>query len=88
MDEIKVEYDIKDIGEAGFDSYLNRANFGAPEPVDGLISRYQSMRNLSGGLLSSESRLYMGNSQMYFDGGAIRFIVNDGDTDRVLIGRL
>lgn len=88
MEEIKVDYDIKDISEAGFDDYLNRANFGAPELVDGLVSRYQSMRNISGGLLSSESRLYMGNQQMYFDGGQVRQVVNDGISDVVIIGKL
>lgn len=86
--EIKVDIDIKNTVEAGFDSYLNRSNWGAQESINGLSSRYQSLRNLSGGLLSSESKFYMGNQQMYFDGGQVKQAVHDGTSEVVIIGRL
>lgn len=87
-DEVKIEYDIKNISEAGFDKYLNRSTFGEAEKVVGNESRYKSLRNISGGLLSGESRLYMGNQQMYFDGKQVKFTVNDGNTDVLIIGKL
>lgn len=84
----KIKIDVKDIGAAGFDKYLNRTDYGRPETPDGAVSRYSSVRNLSGGLLSNKSRLYMGNQQMWFDGGLVKQVVHDGAEVVVIIGKL
>lgn len=83
----KVEYDVTDIGKAGFDKNLNKSQYGVPEQAVGQTSRYSSLRNTSGGILGKEATLYLGNSQVYIEPTLPALVIREGTKTKTLIGR-
>jgi hypothetical protein len=76
-----IDIDINTISDAGIDNNLSRIQ-PAPEYF---IPRYDSARNVAGGTINTF--LDFGSPLYKTDGTNQRTIVNDGTTDRVLIGR-
>ena len=78
------EIDTETISEAGFDRYLVREYYSsAPSEV---AARHTDVSNLVGGTIGAEGVLYLGSKQIRLDGKNKRIIINDGVTDRILIG--
>lgn len=76
--------DITTIKDAGFNNYLVRTKYGAnPEP-----SKYLSASNITGGQLGSNTVINIGSKLVRIDGKNGRIIINDGVTDRIIIGKL
>lgn len=82
---MKVDIDFDNIDKAGFDKFLRKQDYTASN--NQAISRYKSLRDIKGGMLSNNAKLYMGSNQMLFDGKGVKQVVNDGVNDRVLIGK-
>jgi len=79
--------DIDNITGAGFDRYLIRRVMptDTPKMTD---TRYLDASNLVGGIIGNEGILYLGSKQVRIDGKNKRIVINDGTTDRVIIGYL
>lgn len=76
--------DIETISEAGFDKYLNRNLYDRSEPW---AKRQTDAYNLAGGIIGKGSVIYLGSKLWKMDGANQRQVVNDGVTNRILIGK-
>ena len=76
------DIDIQTIGEAGFDNYLNNPTYMAN--IVPTQRRYNTVKNMSGGKLSTSTVIEIGLVKI--DGKNRRIIINDGVDDRILIG--
>ena len=83
---MEVIIDSQTIGDAGFNTYLTREIFMTEDRNLMIETRYTDASNLVGGMIGSEGILYLGSKQIRLDGKNKRIIINDGTTDRVLIG--
>jgi hypothetical protein len=79
--------DTQSISQAGFNVYLTRDLF-ENEALGSIETRYTDATNLVGGMIGSEGILYLGSKQVRLDGKNKRIVINDGITDRVIIGYL
>jgi hypothetical protein len=83
---MEVIIDTQTVSDAGFNTYLTREIFMTEDQNLMIESRYTDASNLVGGIIGSEGILYLGSKQIRLDGKNKRIIINDGTTDRVLIG--
>jgi hypothetical protein len=83
---MEIVMDAETISEAGFDTYLTRELFATESGGFMVETRYTDASNLVGGIIGSEGILYLGSKQIRLDGRNKRIIINDGVTDRILIG--
>jgi len=87
---MEIVIDAKTVTEAGFDEYLGRSILpdSAPTTQENLFSRVIDASNIVGGIIGNEGILYLGSKQVRLDGKNKRIVINDGTTDRVIIGYL
>ena len=85
---MEVIFDTQTISDAGFNTYLTREIFVADDRNLMIETRYTDASSLVGGIIGSEGVLYLGSKQVRLDGKNKRIIINDGITDRVIIGYL
>lgn len=87
-----ITYDVETVSDAGFDRYLTRSIIGDEKDpfVGGDMERRRTLdaSNLVGGVIGNEGILYLGSKQVRIDGKNQRIVINDGTTDRVIIGYL
>jgi hypothetical protein len=82
-----MEIDANTLSEVGFNEYLDRELYVSAESTsEG--TRYTDASNLVGGIIGSEGVIYLGSKQVRLDGKNKRIVINDGNTDRVIIGYL
>lgn len=93
---IKINTDTKSISEMGYDNFGNKkspygmgatsisSSGGTFSSGDTDIQRKSSA--LVGGTISNETVISIGNGLLKIDGVNKRIVVNDGGTDRILIG--
>lgn len=87
---MEIVIDTQTATEAGFNVYLNRELFGTTDSnvsisIGGNITDASS---LVGGIIGAEGIIYLGSKQVRLDGRNKRIVINDGTTDRVIIGYL
>jgi hypothetical protein len=80
--------DVQTITDAGFNKYLVRTIMPMEASIPMEESRYTDASNIVGGIIGSEGILYLGSKQVRLDGKNKRIVINDGTTDRVIIGYL
>lgn len=85
---MEIVFDTQSVREAGFDTYLIRAIVPEGTPVTFMENRVTDASSLVGGIIGSEGILYLGSKQVRLDGKNKRIVINDGVTDRVIIGYL
>jgi hypothetical protein len=85
---MEIIFDTQTIADAGFNKYLSRDILPMGDMVNIPESRYTDASNLVGGIIGSEGILYLGSKQVRLDGNKRRIVINDGVTDRVIIGYL
>ena len=83
---MEIIIDSQTISDAGFNTYLTREIFMTEDKNLMIESRYTDASSLVGGMIGSEGILYLGSKQIRLDGRNKRIIINDGVTDRILIG--
>jgi len=76
--------DVETIKDAGFNQYLYRTTYDAKD----VSSEFTSATNIAGGTLGLNTVINIGTKLIRIDGKKHRIIVNDGTTDRVIIGNL
>jgi hypothetical protein len=76
--------------EAGFNVYLNRELFTTTDSNISISvgTNYTDASSLVGGIIGAEGIIYLGSKQVRLDGMNKRIVINDGTTDRVIIGYL
>lgn len=82
---IKTTIDITDIKEAGFGMYLDRDLY-KPLGLAGDMDMYRKGSMLVGGMFGSETKLELGSGYVVIDSERKQILINDGTTDRILIG--
>lgn len=85
---MEIVIDSKTISDAGFSTYLTRDLFIVDDKNIMIETRYTDASSLVGGMIGSEGVIYLGSKQVRLDGKNKRIIINDGVTDRVIIGYL
>lgn len=85
---MEIVFDTQSVTDAGFDTYLIRAMFPTGTTAPTIETRFTDASNLVGGTIGSEGILYLGSKQVRLDGKNKRIVINDGTTDRVIIGYL
>lgn len=86
---MEIVIDKSTLSEAGFNVYLNRELYSTSEDISISIGNNQvDASNLVGGIIGSEGIIYLGSKQVRLDGKNKRIVINDGTTDRVIIGYL
>lgn len=85
---MEIVQDIQTISEAGFDRYLIRTLLPEGTASVSVGTTYTDASNLVGGIIGSEGIIYLGSKQVRLDGRNKRIVINDGTTDRVIIGYL
>ena len=79
-------HDITTIRDAGYDRFMNKSVFA--DSCARQSERYVSARNISGGIIGAGTNMYLGSKLFRFDGKNTRQLVNDGATNRIVIGKL
>jgi hypothetical protein len=88
---MEIVIDKNTIGEAGFNVYLNRELFATTDSNISITAgggSYTDASSLVGGIIGAEGIIYLGSKQVRLDGKNKRIVINDGTTDRVIIGYL
>lgn len=85
---MEIVQDTQTLTEAGFDKYLIRDILPISDSISMTETRYMDANNLVGGIIGNEGILYLGSKQVRLDGKNKRIVINDGTTDRVIIGYL
>lgn len=80
MEEPKIEIDEK---TTGLNEYLS-ADVPVANRFGGKINKAD---RLGGGTIGKEGAIFMGSAQYRMDGKKIRTLINDGNTNRVLLGK-
>lgn len=78
--------DVENLGEAGFDKYLIRMDYS--EGQDEYTSYYINPNTLVSGVMGQAGRIEFGSGNVYIDGKLKRFVVNDGNENKVTLGKL
>lgn len=84
--DMEIEIDTETIADAGFDRYLFRAFVEESGGVTGSFSRTMTADSIVGGIIGKEGVIYVGSTNIRLDGQKIQIVMNDGTTDRLLIG--
>jgi hypothetical protein len=85
---MRIDIDVKTVSEAGYDKYLFRNTFEIESGNAVVTSRYTDANSFVGGVIGSEGVMFLGSKQVRLDGKNKRIVINDGTTDRVIIGYL
>jgi hypothetical protein len=86
---MEIVIDKNTLSEAGFNVYLNRELYSVEGSISLTFGSNQvDASNLVGGIIGSEGIIYLGSKQVRLDGKNRRIVINDGTTDRVIIGYL
>ena len=85
---MEVLFDKNTVTDAGFDKYLNREFFPRTQNLFSLERSTVDASSLVGGIIGEEGEIYLGSKQVRLDGRNKRIVINDGTTDRVIIGYL
>jgi len=85
---MEVVFDTQTITDAGFDKYLTRTLTGLEASTLTSTNSYTDPNSLVGGTIGANGVIYLGSKQVRLDGKNKRIVINDGKTDRVIIGYL
>ena len=85
---MEIVFDTQTLTEAGFDKYLLRAIFEDGQASVSIQPRITDASSFVGGIIGGEGVIYLGSKQVRLDGKNKRIVINDGVTDRVIIGYL
>lgn len=87
---MEIVIDKNTASEAGFNVYLNRELFGTTDSSVNISfgGNFTDASSLVGGVIGAEGIIYLGSKQVRLDGKNKRIVINDGTTDRVIIGYL
>ena len=87
---MEIVIDTQTATEAGFNVYLNRELFTTTDSNVSISfgSNFTDASSLVGGIIGAEGIIYLGSKQVRLDGKNKRIVINDGNTDRVIIGYL